>query len=227
MSIFMIKIIAYVTMFIDHIKYAIPETENFITLYFGRIAFPLFAFLLTEGYVHTKNLDKYYKRLLIFALISQIPFMLFRSLLGSIEKLNIMFTLAFGLIAINAYDKIKNKYITISLGIVIAILGVLLNVDYGWYGIILIMILYIFKTKKVLLSFVFIILNIVYEFSRYKFHFEYMDISVLYRIIFMNIPLIFIWLYNGKLGKKLNYISYLFYPVHLLILYLINIFFVV
>ena len=59
MSIFVIKIIACVTMVLDHVKYAIPATENFITIYLGRIAFPLFAFLITEGYIHTSNLKKY------------------------------------------------------------------------------------------------------------------------------------------------------------------------
>ena len=86
-------------------------TSNFITEYLGRISFPLFAFLLVEGYLHTKNLKKYYKRLIIFAIISQIPFMLFRTLVGEWKMLNIMFTLLCGLLCITAYDKIKKEYI--------------------------------------------------------------------------------------------------------------------
>lgn len=81
------------TMVLDHIKYAIPETAGFITQYFGRISFPLFAFLVGEGYSHTSNLKKYYKRLIVFALISQVPFMLFRTLVGEWRMLNILFTL--------------------------------------------------------------------------------------------------------------------------------------
>ena len=65
MTSFIIKIIACITMVLDHIKYAIPETECFLTTYFGRFAFPLFAFLLVEGYSHTSDLKKYYKRLFI------------------------------------------------------------------------------------------------------------------------------------------------------------------
>ena len=100
MSIFSLKIIACISMVFDHIKYAIPETTCFLTQYFGRMSFPLFAFLVGEGYSHTSNLPKYYKRLILFALISQIPFMLFRTLVGQWQMLNILFTLLLGLIDI-------------------------------------------------------------------------------------------------------------------------------
>jgi len=113
MSIFIIKVIACITMVLDHIKYAVPETRCFATIYLGRIAFPLFAFLAVEGYKHTSNLRKYYKRLIIFALISQIPFMLFRTLVGEWRMLNIIFTLILGLFAITVFDKLDKKYNTL------------------------------------------------------------------------------------------------------------------
>ena len=110
MTICIIKIIACITMILDHIRYVVPVTNIFVTRFLGRISFPLFAFLLTEGYVHTKNLKNYYKRLFIFAIISQIPFMLFRKLVvGEWKMLNIMFTLLLGLIAITIFDKEKRK----------------------------------------------------------------------------------------------------------------------
>ena len=90
MTIFIIKIIACITMVLDHIKYVYEPSTNFATLYLGRISFPLFAFLLTEGYVHTSNIKKYAKRLLIFGIISQIPFMLFRMHVGNWIMLNII-----------------------------------------------------------------------------------------------------------------------------------------
>ena len=111
MTSFVIKIIACITMVLDHIKYAIPCTNGILTEYFGRISFPLFAFLITEGYVHTKDFKKYCLRLLIFGIISQIPFMLFRTLVGEWKMLNIMFTMLLGLIAIFVYDKIEKNYI--------------------------------------------------------------------------------------------------------------------
>lgn len=219
MTIYIIKIIACVTMLIDHIKYAIPETTNFITMYFGRISFPLFAFLLTEGYIHTSNLKRYYKRLIIFAIISQIPFMLFRTLVSEDKMLNIMFTLLLGLITITIYDKEKRKYISIPAILLIIYLGKKINVDYGWFGIATIFILYLFKDKKVILSIAYGILLLLY--------FYYNEILVFNKAIicyyiFYLIPIIFIMMYNGKLGKKTKYFYYTFYPVHMLILYLIS-----
>ena len=160
MTIFVIKIIACITMVFDHIKYAIPITENWITVYLGRVAFPLFAFLITEGYMHTSNLKKYIERLIVFGLISQIPFMLFRTLVGEWKMLNIMFTLLLGLLAITAYDKISKKYISIPICIVLIILGELLKVDYGWFGVALVLILYVFKKQKYILTFSYIFLLI-------------------------------------------------------------------
>ena len=90
MTSFALKIIAMITMLIDHSGDAYfkrTTAMNFI----GRIAFPIFAFQITEGYTHTKNLKKYFLRLFIFALLSQIPFWLFESTFTSNFTLNIFF----------------------------------------------------------------------------------------------------------------------------------------
>ena len=113
MSSFVIKIIACVFMFLDHIKYALPELENFITVYMGRIAFPLFAFLITEGYLHTKDVSKYRNRLFIAAIISQVPFVLFRFLVGEWNCLNIIFTFVISITAMMIYDKLSNKFLAL------------------------------------------------------------------------------------------------------------------
>ena len=112
MSIFTIKLIAVITMLLDHIRYAIPETNCILFELLGRMSYPLFAFVLTEGYIHTSSKKEYAKRLIKYGLISQIPFMLFRSMLGKNEwkMLNIMFTLLLGFFGILSLDKIKNKY---------------------------------------------------------------------------------------------------------------------
>lgn len=224
MSIFFIKIIAYISMFLDHIKYAIPQTENFLTVYLGRIAFPLFAFMITEGYLHTKDLKKYYKRLIIFAFISQIPYMLFRSIYSDeLFKLNIFFTLILGLLTITIYDKCKNKLISIIGCICICIIGTFLNVDYRWYGICLIFVLYLFKKNDVMLISSFMTVNTVYMMSLLDWEFQYFtNLHCLLLFAGMSIPLIFILMYNGKLGKKTNHIFYLIYPIHLLIFYGLN-----
>lgn len=222
MTIFILKLIACFSMVLDHIKYAIPETKNFLTVYAGRIAFPLFAFVITEGYVHTKDLKKYYKRLLIFAIISQIPFMLFRKeLVGDYKMLNIMFTLLLGIISITVYDKIEKKYLSIPFVLITILLGDLLRVDYGSYGVTLIFIMYLFKNKKIHLTIsvgFLILLN--YLLNGYI---AFLGSQVIFYLIFNYIaPIICILFYNGKLGKKAKYLFYWFYPIHMLILCFIS-----
>lgn len=217
MTVFVLKIIACISMVLDHIKYAIPSTQNYVTIYFGRIAFPIFAFLITQGYIHTSDIKKYYKRIIIFALISQIPFMLFRTLVGEWKMLNIMFTLLLGLIAITIYDKLSKKYISIPICILIIILGKYLKVDYEWFGVALVFLFYIFRNNKILLSYSYISLVLVWFYFDGILKFSY----TMYFISYL-IPLIFILLYNGKQGKKIKYFLYWFYPAHMIILYLIK-----
>lgn len=217
MSIFIIKIIACITMVLDHVKYAVPETRCFVTQYFGRISFPLFAFLIGEGYCHTKDLQKYCKRLVIFALISQIPFMLFRTLVGEWLMLNIMFTLMLGLVAITIFDKFGDKYyISLPAVAMVVILGEWLNVDYGWYGVLSVFVLYVFRNKKIARIFAFAILNVIYYRSKAVIMTNFIS------CIFATVPVILLLLYNGQLGRKTKYIYYIFYPVHMIILYFIH-----
>jgi len=220
MSIFIIKIVACITMLLDHVKYAIPQTEGLLTIYLGRMAFPLFAFLLTEGYTHTKDLKRYYKRLIIFALISQIPFMYFRMLVGEFIMLNVIFTLLLGLIAINIYDKIDKKYISIPIVIAIICLGEILRVDYGWYGVLLMFIIYLFRNRKIWMIISVILLNIVFYYT--KVGMDIINFRYIIYLVFTSSPLIIILLYNGSLGRKMKYFFYWFYPIHLAMLYFIN-----
>lgn len=213
---FVIKLIACFSMILDHVKYAIPQTDCFITEYLGRMSYPLFAFLITEGYIHTNNLKTYYKRLFIFAIISQIPFMLFRTLVGHWKMLNIMFTLLLGLFSITVYDKVKKEYISFPICIAVILLGEIINVDYGWFGVAIILMFYIFRKNKCYKLISYILLVIAY------FYFSSIVIINKYVIIlFISclLPIIPILLYNGKQGKKIKYFFYWFYPVHMIILY--------
>ena len=95
MTSFILKIIAMATMVVDHFGDVYFKQISWMNL-IGRIAFPIFAFQVSEGYLHTKNLKKYFLRLFLFALVSQLPFMLFYSLyINTPDKitLNIFFTL--------------------------------------------------------------------------------------------------------------------------------------
>lgn len=220
MTIFWIKIIACISMILDHIKYAIPETSNFFTEYFGRISFPLYAFLLTEGYVHTSDLKKYYIRLTKFAVISQIPFVLFRTLVGEWKMLNIVFTLLLGLISITVFDKEKRKYISIPIVILIILFGKILRVDYGWYGVLTIFMFYLLKKHKAFIPLAYLTILILYYYIRLNT--LQFSIHVTFSILFTWMSVFIILAYNGKEGKKIKYFYYIFYPVHMLIIYLIS-----
>lgn len=221
MSIFTIKLIAVITMLLDHIRYAIPETNCILFELLGRMSYPLFAFVLTEGYIHTSSKKEYAKRLIKYGLISQIPFMLFRSMLGKNEwkMLNIMFTLLLGFFGILSLDKIKNKWISIPISIAIPMLACFLKVDYGWYGILFIYIFYLFKNKKPLILPATIALCTIYYAVRYKMAF--FNNIIYLQILFILFSLIFVYMYNGEKGRNMKKFFYWFYPLHLLILYLI------
>lgn len=220
MSIFLIKMIACFTMVLDHIKYAIPETRGWLTIYFGRIAFPLYAFLAVEGYIHTSNLKKYLKRLFIFALISQIPFMLFRTLVGQWQMLNIIFTLILGIFAIIVLDNLGEKYyLSIPIIVIIIFMGKYLRVDYGWYGVSTVLLFYLCRDKKIFRILAFLLLNLIYYYTRIFINYSIENI-ILY--ISVNIPVIILLFYNGKLGRKTRYFYYWFYPVHMVALYIVR-----
>lgn len=219
-SSFALKIIAVICMLCDHFGDAIIKPFSFFNVV-GRIAFPIFAFQITEGYIHTKDLKKYFKRLIIFAILSQIPFMLFLSTFTSPFTLNIFFTLLLGLLSIYIYNKISNKFLAIVIGIIISILAEIINVDYGAWGIIIIMIFYIFKDKKIIMSLLYI-LSCFIKYLPYllKYNFHYIYLLLLLGTAF---SIFFIIAYNGKQGKKIKYFLYIFYPLHMLILYFINV----
>lgn len=110
MSSFIIKIIAIISMICDHTG-DILIGHNSILNVIGRIAFPLFAFQLVIGYAHTRNKAKYFVRLLLFAIISQIPYSIMSNIIsGSYFYLNIFFTLATGVLAMTIYDLDLNAY---------------------------------------------------------------------------------------------------------------------
>lgn len=232
MSVFVLKIIACISMFIDHTKFIFGNVD-IVNKYFGRFAFPIYAFLISEGYVHTKNFAKYLGRLLIFAAISQIPaYLLFKPFLNVEPYLNIFFTLALGLIAIRFYDKVKNRPLAIILVILTAMIADLLHTDYGMLGVLLIAVFYIFRNHKMIMMLVASLILVVNcllgipEFSPENFDYIRQQLIL---ALFSVCSLLFICAYNGKLGKSNKYIKilfYLFYPVHLLVFYITRLIFI-
>ena len=228
MSAFSLKIIAIISMTFDHVSYLIFDKFSFMN-YIGRIAFPIFAYQITEGYIHTHNLKKYFFRLFIFALISQIPFMLFSSIFSNGISLNIFFTLLLGLSSITIYEalnkmKYKNKVIHIFYKLIglasvflFAFLSEIINCDYGYFGVLIIFSFYLFRNKKILMNLSFIILVFIFYGKRLLFSTAYLPYLLI--VIFTIFPLLFINIYNHKKGKDTKYFLYIFYPLHLLIIY--------
>lgn len=214
MTSFILKIIAMITMLIDHIGavfFPITQliSQNTIWRIIGRLSFPIFAFQLGIGYKHTKNKEKHILTMLIFALISQLPY----SLALDTKTLNIGFTFLISILIIYSIEKFKSYALKILSTILLLYLGIILNIDYGIYGIALCVGLYYAQNSKILTT------SILFSFT------------LLHTILMKNLTMIFaimsiipIILYNKKQGKKTKWPFYIFYPAHLLALYLIKIF---
>lgn len=215
MNVFILKIIALTTMIIDHYG-AIFQSNTMYFRMIGRIAFPIYCFLLVEGYFHTGNVKKYAARLFIFALISEIPFDLaFYSELGFIHQ-NIFFTLFIGLAAIYMLDnKGENNNLYRDMIILASCtLAYLLNVDYGIIGIVYILTFYFTRNQDKHNRFKNTgIIMLVVNFSS----------SIYQQFSLLALPLLY--LYDGELGpkNKIMQISfYTAYPLHLIIFYIIK-----
>ena len=204
---FQLKCIAIVTMVIDHIG-AVIFPEYMVLRYIGRISFPLFCFLLVEGFYHTHHIGKYMIRLGVFALISEIPYDLaFRGTYLEFSRQNVFFTLCIGLIMMNAVKRTNNMSVK-AIYVVLAMWAAqMLSSDYGYKGILLIAVFYFFReylAVKITLSAVW---NLLWN-----------PLIQGYGAL-AGIPILF---YNGEKGRSMKYIFYVFYPVHLLILYYIS-----
>lgn len=226
MSSFVLKIIACISMFCDHIGDAFVGKLTFLN-YIGRLAFPIFCFQIVQGYIHTHDIKKYILRLSLFALISQIPFMLFYHIVFDSFAINVIFTLLFGLFTILIYDK-YNKSVGTCSCLLLGIIAQVCQFDYGFFGVFIIFMFYVLRNKKIAMSLVFALavlirysipllqygLSLSYLFSNGKYS------MMVYSTIFSIVPILF---YNGKKGKDAKYLFYIFYPVHLLILSIISI----
>ena len=228
-----LKIIAIIAMLIDHTGAVVVLGFFFflwygkwlVTLYYvmrlliGRIAFPIFCFLLVEGFAHTRSVKKYALRLLGFALISEIPFNLaFEGEMFAPQYQNVFFTLFIGLLVMIGYRAVTEKLAVnkwIKLILYAALLGAgmrlafFLKTDYDAIGFFCIMALYIFRRNKTA--------QIMAGCTGFLASCFFTGGSE------MTAPLAFIPIgfYNGKRGLKMKYFFYLFYPVHLLLLYAI------
>lgn len=228
MNAFVLKIIACFTMFIDHVGYIVFDGHSSWFNYVGRLAFPIFAFQISEGYIHTHDVKKYLLRLILFAFISQIPFLLFHSIINNEPGLNVIFTLFLGLIAIIIYDK-YNKFVGVFSAIIFGIIAHFLNSDYSFYGVGITFLFYVFNKNKCLLAISFIIATLM-QYSYlilvyYNYGFEFLkNVFIIYLPYFICtiFSIIIILCYNKKKGPSTKYFFYLFYPLHMILIYILS-----
>ena len=213
-----LKWIAIVSMMIDHLggglleffntSAAIPlESLYATTRLIGRLAFPIFAFLIIQGLQHTSNRKEYAEKLLVFALLSEIPFNLaFYDEFYYIGHQNIFFTLAIGVVGFSFYEKFEeenkrlHKIVTLVISCLVA---QVLLVDYGLYGILFIFGLGILRESKLNQTLFGVAMGAI-------------------QVITASLAFIPIWFYNGERGKQNKWFFYIFYPAHLFVIYLIR-----
>lgn len=212
-----LKWIAIMTMLIDHMGVNFFQ-DMMIFRYIGRLSFPIFAFLVTEGVLHTRNVKKYILRLIVFGIVSEIPYDLMRSgKLIDFSHQNIFFTLALGVIAIEGYkyiDKIKPHF-TFVFVYALAFLAEFLRLDYGMFGILIIFFISYGKTLNARALYL-VFINFLYALALFM-----VSPAAFYQIIGC-LSAILIVMYNGEKGKGVKYLFYGIYPVHLLIFYVIE-----
>lgn len=231
-SSFTLHVIAMLLMLCDHLWATVLSQYEWLTCV-GRIAYPIFAFMLVEGYFHTHNLKKYLGRLLFWAVLSEIPFNLMYggSPLYPYHQ-NVLWTLLLGLLLITGIEKIRQKgkpLLTIIIFLLSAaagfILGTIAMVDYYGCGVWMVLLFYLFRGRKwwCLLGQLAGMLWINAELLGGLL----IPVQVFGHEIFIAeqalacLALIPIWLYKGKQGphnKIIQIIFYAFYPVHMLIL---------
>ena len=227
-----LKLLAMAFMLLDHMWATVIPGAQWMTNV-GRMAFPIFAFQIAEGYFKTHNYKKYLGRLFLFALISEIPYNMMNG--GVIYPFgqNVMFTFVLGLLALRVLDWARSKgkaAFWAALPLVMLMftaLGFLTFVDYYGFGVLMVIVFYLAHGKSwgwlVQLAGLWIInvnmiggMTIPVEVLGHHFDLVQQGFALL--------ALIPIWLYNGKQGphsKAIQYACYAFYPVHILVLSLL------
>lgn len=220
-----LKVIAIVAMVIDHIASILLPHDfpiYWLMRMIGRLTAPIMCYFIAEGYYHTSNLKKYTSRLFLVAVISHFPHNLCygQSVFKFWEATDVMFSLMFGLIALAAY-KSKQFSPLQKLLIIAACCLLSYSADWNYIAVLWILGFGIFHGKPSKQIAAFIAVSCLYLFQGVIYHTAFPFISRMG--VFLAIPLFL--LYNGQRGKKSKLIKwgfYWFYPVHLLIFYLIS-----
>lgn len=225
-----LKIFAAVTMLIDHIGYILLPQYSILRI-IGRLAFPIFAFMIAEGCKYSKNKPRYLLTMVLFAAVCQITYFIYD---GS-TKMCILVTFSLSCVMIFALQKCKTVFFDPNAGAVSKLLWILVflgsvyavrefcsifHVDYGFRGTLVPLAASLFRQsgekwpnwlKKLDCNAVHVLTTgcaLLFLSRAYG--------SIQYYCLLSLLPLLF---YSGKRGKgKLKYFFYIFYPVHLAVL---------
>ena len=208
---FTLKCVAILSMLVDHIGAGLFPDEMWMRIV-GRLAFPIFAFLICEGFYHTRSVKRYAIRLGIFALISEVPFNLLHSdHIFNPDAQNIFFTLLIGLLTIYGVEKYRKhprSYISPAILLTGIFIAQILRTDYGGFGVALIYIFYFFRNKRKIAVACLVAINIIYGLLQSFGGFVPLQ-------MFAGAAAIPVCMYNEKKGYSMKYAFYVFYPVHI------------
>lgn len=204
---FTLKLIAVFSMLIDHVG-AVFFPEQVLFRVIGRLAFPILAYLLVEGFFYTHDVKRYMYRMGMLALLSEIPFDLTANgVILEFGHQNVFFTLFIGLVMMYFLLKTAGRGQMIIVSLLFFLIADALRADYGGVGVLMILCFYLFREDMLwkVISVVFVNVALMGGIQMFA--------------VFALLP---IYLHNGKQGRRMKWFFYGFYPVHLLILFLVR-----
>ena len=227
-----LHIIAMTLMLMDHLWATLLPAKEWLTCA-GRVAFPIFAFMAVEGYFHTRSFKKYILRMLLFAVLSEIPFdLMYGGTWFYPVHQNVLWTFLLSLLGVWLMEQVRKKgktwmYLLVCVMVVLAglVLGTLCMVDYYGAGVLTVFVFYFLHGRKwwcflgqlaaLYWLNVELLGGLMYPVQLFGMEFELCQQGLAL------LALIPIWLYRGRQGyhsKPFQYLCYAFYPVHMLLL---------
>jgi len=210
-----IKLTACVSMLFSHIGIIFWPQQLWWQIP-GRLAFPLFAYMIANGAQRSSNVRKYLTRLLIFAALIQFPYSIFLAT----GHLNICFTLGLGLAVIMSWQSSLPLFLRLAAALTACLTAEWLGVEYGWYGIMMIFSSHIFFEDRHKLAVSWLILNIPFLWDFTSTLLAGSSSPPVQGLCLLALP--FIFLYNGQRGNGNRWEFYAFYIGHLALLYVLR-----
>ncbi|MBQ3999444.1 MAG: TraX protein [Oscillospiraceae bacterium] len=209
-----LKLIAVFCMLIDHVGYIFFPYLRWMRI-IGRLSMPVYCFCISEGLIHTRDRKNYLLRVLVFALISELPFDLAFNNGLELTSQNVMFTFACAIPGIDLCEYILSRsgsfsstVFALTASLLFGALAEAIHTDYGIFGVILVYIFYFFRS---------------YPFLRLAAAALFVTATCWNDLQMYCLPaFILLAAYNGRRGAGLKYLFYSFYPVHLAVLALID-----